>query len=77
MFGGREYVEAGGLMSYSADYVDLTRRAAAYIDKILKGAKPADMPVELATKYLLVIKSPPRRSSSSICPGFWSSAPTR
>jgi putative tryptophan/tyrosine transport system substrate-binding protein len=55
MFGGREYVEAGGLMSYSADYVDLTIRAAAYIDKILKGAKPADMPVELATKYLLVI----------------------
>jgi putative ABC transport system substrate-binding protein len=55
MFGGREYVEAGGLMSYAADYVDLTRRAAAYIDKLLKGAKPADLPVELATKYLLVI----------------------
>jgi ABC-type uncharacterized transport system substrate-binding protein len=55
MFGGREYVEAGGLLSYAADYVDLTRRAATYIDKILKGAKPADLPVELATKYLLVI----------------------
>jgi putative tryptophan/tyrosine transport system substrate-binding protein len=55
MFGGREYVEAGGLMSYAADYVELTRRAATYIDKILKGGKPADLPVELATKYLLAI----------------------
>ena len=55
MFGGREYVEAGGLMSYAAGYVDLTRRAATYIDKILKGGKPADLPVELASKYLLVI----------------------
>jgi putative ABC transport system substrate-binding protein len=55
MFGGREYVEAGGLMSYAADYVDLTRRATAYIDKILKGGKPAELPVELASKYLLVI----------------------
>jgi ABC-type uncharacterized transport system substrate-binding protein len=57
MFGGREYVEAGGLMSYAADYVDLTRRAATYIDKILKGGKPADLPVELAAKYLLVINA--------------------
>jgi putative ABC transport system substrate-binding protein len=55
MFGGREYVEAGGLISYAADYVDLTRRAATYIDKILKGSKPADLPVELATKYVLAI----------------------
>jgi putative ABC transport system substrate-binding protein len=55
MFGTRENVEAGGLMSYAPDLVDLTRRAATYIDKILKGAKPADLPVEQASKYELVI----------------------
>ena len=54
-FGGREYVEAGGFMAYSGDLNDLVRRAAAYIDKILKGAKPADLPVEQASKYELVI----------------------
>jgi putative ABC transport system substrate-binding protein len=54
-FGGREYVEAGGFMTYSGDLNDLVRRAAAYIDKILKGAKPADLPVEQASKYELVI----------------------
>jgi putative tryptophan/tyrosine transport system substrate-binding protein len=55
MFGAKENVEAGGLMLYFADNVDLTRRAAAYIDKILKGARPADLPVEQASKYQLVI----------------------
>ena len=55
MFGTRENVEAGGLMSYAPDLVDLTRRAATYIDKILKGAKPADLPVEQASTYQLVI----------------------
>jgi putative tryptophan/tyrosine transport system substrate-binding protein len=48
-------VEAGGLMSYSPDMLDLYRRSAVYIDKILKGAKPADLPVEQASKYQLVI----------------------
>jgi putative tryptophan/tyrosine transport system substrate-binding protein len=55
MFGTRDNVEAGGLMSYAPDLADLTRRAATYIDKILKGAKPADLPVEQASKYQLVI----------------------
>jgi putative ABC transport system substrate-binding protein len=55
MFAVRENVEAGGLMSYATDLVDLTRRAATYIDKILKGAKPADLPVEQASKYELIV----------------------
>jgi putative ABC transport system substrate-binding protein len=55
MFGTKENVKAGGLMSYAADQNDLIRRAATYIDKILKGTKPADLPVEQASKYELVI----------------------
>jgi len=55
MFGNRENVAAGGLMSYAPDFGDLTRRATTYIDAILKGTKPADIPVEQASKYELVI----------------------
>jgi putative ABC transport system substrate-binding protein len=55
MYFRSDFVEAGGLMTYGVNYNDLARRAATYVDKILKGAKPADLPVEQPKKFEFIV----------------------
>jgi putative tryptophan/tyrosine transport system substrate-binding protein len=68
----REYVEAGGLLTYSGDTTEFRRRAATFVDKIFKGAKPADLPVEQPTKFELVINLKTAKTFSGSCQATFS-----
>ena len=77
MHGIREYAETGGLISYGANISDLFRRAAEFVDKILRGAKPADLPVEQPTKFELVVNLKTAKAIGLTIPRASSPAPTR
>jgi putative ABC transport system substrate-binding protein len=71
MHGLRDYVEAGGLMSYGANYPDLFRRSAEYVDKILRGAKPGDIPIQQPTKFDFIINLTTAKALGLALPPTW------
>jgi putative ABC transport system substrate-binding protein len=68
MYESREFVEAGGLMSYGPSYADLFRRVAGYVDRILKGARPADLPVEQPAQFELVVNTNAAKALGLVLP---------
>jgi putative ABC transport system substrate-binding protein len=73
----RFFVTAGGLLSYEPDRIDMYQRAAGYVDRIVKGEKPADLPMQAPTKYDLVINLKTAKRSASKFPRSCSLSPTR
>jgi len=73
----RDFVDAGGLVSYGVSLPDLYRRAGAYVDKILKGAKPHELPVEQPTRFELVVSIRTAKALGLAIPEFSSPVPTR